>query len=199
MGKWAPDGRYVAPLTALIEMARRTSAGNSSLPPIRERSSLSPDPEAEQELEHFLDSSNKVRHHLAEVKRREEREAESNWRCQHSHGLAVLEQVPAVVNGGGAEPLLHGDHQQHHVLASLLLSLPLLPPLHLSQVVPHLVAAVEEVLELLLGLGVGRQRGALADWGQAAAACTCPSCHLYQSRQRCDAPAVWGPLGLLSH
>ena len=27
--------------------------------------------------------------------------------------------------------------------------------------------------------------------------CTCPSCHLYQSRQRCDAPAVWGPLGLL--
>jgi len=36
-------------------------AGSSSLPPIRERSSLSPDPEAEQELEHFLDSSNKVR------------------------------------------------------------------------------------------------------------------------------------------
>ena len=35
-------------------------AGSSSLPPIRERSSLSPDPEAEQELEHFLDSSNKV-------------------------------------------------------------------------------------------------------------------------------------------
>ena len=34
--------------------------GSSSLPPIRERSSLSPDPEAEQELEHFLDSSNKV-------------------------------------------------------------------------------------------------------------------------------------------
>ena len=33
-----------------------------------------------------------------------------------------------------------------------------------------LVAAVEEVLELLLGLGVGRQRGALADRGQAAAA-----------------------------
>merc|ERR1711973_584136 len=70
--KWAPDGWCVAPLTALIEMARRTSAGSSSLPPIRERSSLSPDPEAEQELEHFLDSSHKVRHHLAEVKKRRE-------------------------------------------------------------------------------------------------------------------------------
>merc|ERR1711936_1520545 len=64
------DGRSVAPLTALIEMARRTSAGSSSLPPIRERSSLSPDPEAEQELEHFLDSSNKVRHHLAVLLKR---------------------------------------------------------------------------------------------------------------------------------
>ena len=59
-----------------------------------------------------------------------------------SHGLAVggaiLQQVPAVVDGGGAQLLLHGDHQQHHVLPPLLLRLPLLPVLHLSQVVPHL-------------------------------------------------------------
>ena len=61
---------------------------------------------------------------------------------QGSHGLAVagpvLEQVPAVVDGGGAQLLLHGDHQQHHVLPPLLLRLPLLPVLHLRQVVPHL-------------------------------------------------------------
>ena len=58
-----------------------------------------------------------------------------------SHGLAlgaILEQIPAVVDGGGAELLLHGDHQQHHVLPPLLLRLPLLAVLHLSQVVAHL-------------------------------------------------------------
>merc|ERR1712088_411499 len=92
VGKWAPDGRCVAPLTALIEMARRTSAGSSSLPPIRERSSLSPDPEAEQELEHFLDSSNKVRHHLAEVKRREEREAQKKRRENMMLLMIAMEQ-----------------------------------------------------------------------------------------------------------
>jgi len=60
-----------------------------------------------------------------------------------SHGLAVagtvvLQQVPAVVDGGGAQLLLHGDHQQHHVLPPLLLRLPLLPVLHLREVVTHL-------------------------------------------------------------
>merc|ERR1712004_199925 len=79
-------------LTALIEMARRTSAGSSSLPPIRERSSLSPDPEAEQEFEHFLDSSNKVRHHLAEVKRREEREAQKKRRENMMLLMIAMEQ-----------------------------------------------------------------------------------------------------------
>merc|ERR1712107_742696 len=90
--KWAPDGWCVAPLTALIEMARRTSSGSSSLPPIRERSSLSPDPEAEQELEHFLDSSNKVRHHLADVKRREEREAQKKRRENMMLLMIAMEQ-----------------------------------------------------------------------------------------------------------
>ena len=113
------------------------------MPPIRERSSLSPDPEAEQELEHFLDSSHKVtcqnlrkktkiefhanhrdvnecrpfsilrmgkdyqstvifwmdskflgqvRHHLAEVKNREEREAQKKRRENMMLLMIAMEQ-----------------------------------------------------------------------------------------------------------
>merc|ERR1712012_1108052 len=49
-------------------------------------------PEAEQELEHFLDSSNKVRHHLAEVKRREEREAQKKRRENMMLLMIAMEQ-----------------------------------------------------------------------------------------------------------
>merc|ERR1739842_230544 len=74
--------------------ARRPMTGGrgSSLPPIRERSSLSPDPEAEQELEHFLDSSHKVRHHLAEVKNREERETQKKRRENMMLLMIAMEQ-----------------------------------------------------------------------------------------------------------
>merc|ERR1712228_1059098 len=51
-----------------------------------------PAPDAEQELEHFLDSSNKVRHHLAEVKRREEREAQKKRRENMMLLMIAMEQ-----------------------------------------------------------------------------------------------------------
>merc|ERR1711881_687065 len=73
-------------------MARRPTTGSSGLAPIRERSSLSPDPEAEQELERFLDSSHRVRHHLAEVKNREEREAQKKRRENMMLLMIAMEQ-----------------------------------------------------------------------------------------------------------
>merc|ERR1712066_731548 len=90
--KKAPHGRCTC---GCARMARRPTTGGgrgSSLPPIRERSSLSPDPEAEQELEHFLDSSHKVRHHLAEVKNREEREAQKKRRENMMLLMIAMEQ-----------------------------------------------------------------------------------------------------------
>merc|ERR550539_1317912 len=116
------------------------------------------------------------------------------WTCCCWSGCSP--EVPAVVDGGGAQLLLHGDHQQHHVLPPLLLRLPLLPVLHLRQVVPHLMAAIEKVLELLLGLRVGREGGALSDRRQATASASCrwPSCH---PSATAAAPTVWGLLGLL--